>query len=199
MNAKQIMIKDGAPRALFLTPEARRKAWQGRTLTTIPFIEVRKRDEDETTAAFRIQFEAERRQKSLAGIAKMKNRFAAKAAAKVDYSKMRWDARRNKFVPMEVGTMGNVVDNRSDGRKPDKSPPRTAVAGTPAQREVKGSPQGLADGSHQITKDNAEAIAKLNGVWKDSYEKLRGTGRIVMTVGNVLKGITRKGGVVKWQ
>lgn len=180
MNAKQIMIKDGAPRALFLTPEARREAWQGRTLTIVSFIEPRTRDEDEATAAFRAQVEAERRQKSLAGIQRMKNRFASKA---IDYSKMRWDARRNKFMPMEVGTTKSAPAVKAPSRDSAVS---SRVETTPA-------------GVDRITKDNAEAIAKLNGVWKDSYEKLRGTGRIVMTVKNVLKGITRKGGVVKWQ
>ncbi len=114
--------------------------------------------------------EGERLMKSRAKITKMKQRFETKA---IDFTKVRWDARRNKFVPLEPAV---VVA---------KTAPKIMAA-------------DVATGLQKITKANAEAIAKLNGVWKPEYEKLRGTGRIVMTVGNVLKGLVKRGGSVKW-
>lgn len=181
MNARQLMIADGAPRALFLTPDQRAKAWAGRALTPAPlFVSVPKSETPET-AAFRAQEEERRRLKSLAGISRMKARFVTKA---IDYSKMRWDPRRGKFVP-DIGS------------KPKLEPHVTALIETIKQRYYV-TDTGAIDWSC-LTKDNAEAVAKLNGVWKDSYEKLRGTGRIVMTVGNMLKGIAKRGGEVKWQ
>lgn len=105
----------------------------------------------------------------------MKLRMASKA---IDFKKVRWDARRNKFVPLEGGTTKSA-------------PVAPSVSAQPVNR-------GCAAGAGTLTKDNAEAVARLNGVWKPEYEKLRGTGRIVMTVGNVLKGLVKKGGEVKW-
>jgi len=202
MTPKQLMVADGAPKALFLTPEQRNKAWQGVPLRTPVFAQIEKRDEDEATKAFRAQMEEERRQKSLAGIQRMKNRFAAKA---IDYSKMRWDARRNKFVPIDVGTPGSVPAVKTS--RPDSAVARvreTTPAGTdnwiyPAAPKFKFPPKAT-DGHDwsRITKDTAEKIAKLNSAWKPEYEKLRGTGRIVMTIGNILKGRVKRGETIKW-
>lgn len=193
MTPKQIMISDGAPKALFLTPEQRKKAWAGVVIRSVPFAQIKAtRDESEETKIFRAQVEEERRQKSLAQIGKMKARFAAKANP-VDYSKMRWDPRKSKFVPdtgHKPAPMAVPVPTPEPYAKDWKRP---------AAPKFKFPPKP-ADGHDWslITKGTAEAIAKLNGVWKPDYEKLRGTGRIVMTVGNVLKGLVKRGGTVKW-
>lgn len=183
-TSQRLMRDDGLPAICFLTPEVRGKAWVGRTLTVIPFIATNKtRDETPETAAFRARVEEERRLKSLAGIQRMKNRFAAKA---VDYSKMRWDARRAKFVPLTgdkpVTPSAPVVQafNRSSA--------------TPVSREI--TPTG-ADNWSRVTKDTARTLAELNGVWDDKYAKLSG-GLLVMTVTNRLKGIVKRGGTVRW-
>ncbi len=189
MTPKQIMIKDGAPKALFLTPEARRKAWNGVVLRSVPFAQIKvTRDESPETQAFRAQVEEERRLKSLAQIGKMKARFKAKANP-VDYSKMRWDPRRNKFVP-------------DTGHEPvnQPAPETTSAPYKPValpNRKAANSGAGTDDWS-RITKNTAEAVARLNSVWKPDYEKLRGTGRIVMTTKNLLRGIAKRGGTVKW-
>lgn len=179
--SQKIMIADGVPRALFLTPEARRKAWLGVTVRTPVFAETwLTRNEDADTTAFRAQEDERRRQKSLAQIGRMKARLAAKAS-KIDYDTMRWDPRRSKFVPDNGTKLAPVLScSVPSGRSEPAVMPVCTGAGT-------------------LTKDNAEAVARLNGVWKDSYDKLRGTGRIVMTVGNVLKGLVKRGGTVKWQ
>lgn len=129
---------------------------------------------------FAARSEEERLAHSRAQIARMKLRFESK---KTDHSQMRWDARRARFVPVAV------------------LPPRRFVAPlNTAERLPERKPAGAgAEDWSRVTKDNAEAIARLNGVWKDSYEKLRGTGRIVMTICNVLKGKARRGEEIKWQ
>lgn len=185
MTPKQLMIADGAPKALFMTAEQRRKAWNGVAVRAMPLFQATPKNETPETVAFRAAEDERRRLKSLAGIQRMKNRFAAKA---IDYSKMRWDARRNKFVPLT-------------GDKPvtQSAPGPAATPYKPASSPDRKAAKAGADTGPRVTKDNAETVAKLNGVWKPEYEKLRGTGRIVMTVGNVLKGLAKRGGTVKWQ
>lgn len=183
-KSQQIMVAEGLPRACILTDAQRAKAWQGVKLQAIPLFRLTPKDESPETKAFRAQVEAERRQKSLAQIAKMKTRFAAKA---IDYTKMRWDARRNKFVPIEPGTTKSVPAVKAP----------SGDSAVKARRET--TPAGTDIDWSRITTETAEALARLNGVWKDSYEKLRGTGRIVMTVSNVLKGKVKRGEAVKWQ
>lgn len=196
----KIMIADGAPKALFLTPEARKKAWQGVALRSVPFAQIKvTRDESPETAAFRAQVEEERRLKSLAQIGKMKARFKAKANP-VDYSKTRWDPRRSKFVP-DTGSKPNVSTPDQGLPRPEHASKQVKPAAkvpAPAAPNVARTYVDATGNWSRITKDTAEAIAKLNGVWKPDYEKLRGTGRIVMTVGNVLKGHAKRGEAVKW-
>lgn len=184
---QRAMVDDGCPIACMPTPkeQAAYKAWCATNPpTVIPAFRLEVRDETAETAAFRAAEEERRRQKSLAGIARMKNRFATKA---IDHSKMRWDQRRNKFVEDVARSPAPAPKSASDIRP---SAPATKGPTGPAAKPA---------GAGTLTKDNAETLAKLNGVWKDSYEKLRGTGRIVMTVKNVLNGITKRGGTVKWQ
>ena len=128
---------------------------------------------------FAARSEEERLAHSRAQIARMKQRFESK---KIDFSKMRWDARRARFVPVDV-TSAPVV----------RAPPNTAER----LPEREPAEAGAEDWS-RVTKDTAEHIARLNGIWRDSYEKLRGTGRIVMTVCNVLKGKAKRGEEIKW-
>lgn len=197
-NSQCLMRDDGLPVACILTPAQRAKAWAGVVIRSVPFANVKTtRDDSDETKAFRAQEEERRRLKSLASIAKMKAKFAAKANP-VDYTKMRWDARRAKFVPL-TGTKPT-----DSGQEPAKvREARTALphqrlptqTGKAREAPVKADKLAL---SGQLTKDSAERLAKLNGVWKDDYEKLRGTGRIVMTVGNLLRGIAKRGGTVKW-
>jgi hypothetical protein len=187
--SQRAMVDDGCPLRCIATPENQRRseeAWRKSPPRAVPFAEIKTtRNEDEATAAFRAQVEAERVAKSRAQIVRMKQRFATKA---IDFSKVRWDARRNKFVPLT-------------GDRPNPGNTILTKAETPALvRKVAARAQELADADQpRVTKDNAEAVARLNGVWKPEYEKLRGTGRIVMTVGNVLKGLVKRGGTVKWQ
>jgi hypothetical protein len=200
--SQRLMVADGFPPSLFATQVQRAAHWLAHPPCAMPFIPTKTRDEDEATAAFRAQEEARKRQKSLASITRMKTRMAAKA---VDHSRMRWDPRRSQFVP-DTGTrcIENSVDNRSAGRKPDKSPPRTAapvdarlrgVTGANPSRNVQAAVTNQ-DWS-RVTKDTARALAELNGVWDAKYEKLSG-GLLVMTVTNRLKGLVKRGGEVRW-
>lgn len=196
MTPKQQMIADGAPRALFLSQEARRKAWIGRPVTTVAFVKLQ-RDESAEAKAMREKLKAEE-------ITALKNRLARSKLRKetkaIDYSKMRWDSRRNKFVPL-TGDKPNVsAPDQGVSRSGDR-PAQTKPTPAAGRRAVAKAVDAPGQGSDwpRISKDTAEALAKLNGVWKPEYEKLRGTGRIVMTVGNVLKGLVKRGGTVKWQ
>lgn len=181
MNYRQIMIADGAPKGLFLTAAQRAKAWAGRPLTTesqsrsgVSLFQSTPKSETAETAAFRAQVEEERRLKSLAGIQRMKNRFAAKA---VDYSKMRWDARRAKFVPIDVPVLRPTA-------------PRNLVV---LQEIINRQHDSL----QRVDYANARRLAEINGVWDDKYTKLSG-GLLVMTITNRLKGLVKKGGMMRW-
>lgn len=180
------------PAFLRIPQEVRRKAWEKRPPVAIPFARVEHtRQEDEATQRFRAEEAERKRIKSLDRISKMKSRLSAKA---IDHSRMRWDPRKNKFVEDAYVSA------------PDKRVSRPVHTPVKSQSKAKAGPvrnvpvqvQQVDVDWLKITKDTAEEIAKLNGVWKDSYEKLRGTGRIVMTVANVLKGVVRRGGEVKW-
>lgn len=181
MTPRQLMQADGAPAALFLTTAQRAKAWVGRPLTTIPLFQAAPKDESDETKAFRVQEEERRRLKSLEGIARMKLRMASKA---IDFSKVRWDSMRCKFVPLEGAPV--VV------AKPiPLYPPAT-------QKRIDNRRSAAEDGWSRVKSDNAKRLAELNGVWDDKYAKLSG-GLLVMTVTNRLKGLVKKGGEVKWQ
>lgn len=217
MNSKQLMLRDGAPAALFLTPAQRTKAWQGVLLRAMPLFEINKtRDESPETAAFREQEEERRRLKSLEGIARMKLRMASKA---IDFSKVRWDARRNKFVPLEgqmskseplgllnikrgLATVNRAVEDMKRKPMPLEGAPTEPALFRPsdlhgaAKRRVDAALVATEDWS-RVNKDTAATLAKLNGVWDDKYAKLSG-GLLVMTVTNRLKGLVKKGGEVKW-
>lgn len=85
------------PECLKISAEERAKAWEGHVFTCVPaFAAVKTETAD--TIAFRAQAEADRKVKTDNRIAKLKAKQAAKAAP-VDMSNMRWDSRRNKFVP----------------------------------------------------------------------------------------------------
>lgn len=184
----KIMISDGAPKALFLTPEARKKAWRGVAIRSVPFAQIATtRNESEETKAFRAQVEEARRQKSLAQIGKMKARFATKT---IDYSKVRWDPRKSKFVP-DTGTKPVAV--------PVPTPePYAKDWVRPAAPKFKFPPRAT-DGHDwsRVTGTNARDLLMLNRVWHEKHDKLKG-GLLVMTTRNLLKGLVKKGGEVRW-
>lgn len=182
-RAQKMMVEDGFPKELFRTPAQRHAYWEANPPRAMPLFEINKtRDESPETAAFRVQEEERRRLKSLAGIQRMKTRFETK---KVDFSKVRWDARRNKFVPLEGAPVNTILT------KADVPALERKVAARALQLE-------LADHDwFRVNKDTARDLAQLNGVWDDKYAKLSG-GLLVMTVTNRLKGLVKKGGEVKW-
>jgi hypothetical protein len=172
--AQQLMVQDGLPAVLLLTSEQRAEAWRLNPPRAMPLFQAIPRNEDAATSAFRAQVEAERRQKSLNQIAKMKNRFAQKA---VDHSKMRWDPRAAKFVPDHIPVLA---------AEPQISP---TVHGGKAVGRTAGLI--LATGATTpVTKNNARALAEAAGVWKPEYEKLTG-GLLCMTVKNRLRGLRK--------
>lgn len=92
---------DAIPAFLRLTAEERRAAWERNPPKPMP-AEERSRELDELRAAARKQAAYER-------IEAMKLKQAAKkakpVAVKIDHKRMRWDARRNRFVedPVRCG------------------------------------------------------------------------------------------------
>lgn len=199
MNPKQLMLRDGAPAALFMTAAQRAKAWAGRPLTTIPLFIAAPRDESDETKAFRAQEEERRRLKSLHQIDRMKARMATK---KIDFSKVRWDARTAKFVPLEGDMPKPLTEAQSYIMKMHQpEQPRLKLekrhpnlpSTHPANRGKTIDPIWS-----RVNKDTAAPLARLNGVWDDKYAKLSG-GLLVMTVTNRLKGLVKKGGEVRWQ
>ncbi len=187
MTPKQMMLKDGAPAALFVTPTQRVKAWANRPLTTVPLFQATPRNESAETKAFRAQEDERRRLKSLQQIGKMKARMMTK---KVDHDLMRWDPKTCRFV-------------EDTGVKAEPTPEKIEEWKRPAAPKFKFPPKPVkarpvVEGEwSRVTKDTARALAQLNGVWEPEYEKLSG-GLLVMTVTNRLKGLVKKGGVVKW-
>ena len=169
------------PKFLRLTPSQRAKAWEGVTLRAVPAFTSasvsRTRDEDAATLAFREQEEARRKAKSMAGIARMKTRIEAK---KIDYTKMRWNPRKSRFEPDEIGARSSTVE-------------QACVSCT----DYAGSSPAASTNIDAVNKDTAERLARLNGVWDDKYAKLFG-GLLVMTVKNRLKGLVKKGVEIKW-
>lgn len=200
MNYKQIMMADGAPKGLFLTAAQRAKTWEGRSLTTVPMFKV-VRDDTPETAAFRVQAKAD-------AIVALKNRLARSAARKqtkaIDYSKMRWDAMRNKFVEITVTNRDKMLVERLETKqsltKADAKEARALkfigidLAKSPDQTVVGFK---MPESWQRVDYANARRLAEINGVWDDKYLKLSG-GLLVMTVTNRLKGLVRKGGTVSW-
>lgn len=206
MNYRQLMVHDGAPPALFLTPAVRAEAWVGRPLTTIPLFQAAPKDESAETKAFRVQEEERRRLKSLEGIARMKLRMATKA---IDFSKVRWDARRNKFVPLEGNVMPKSEPPGLLSIKRGLATVNRAVEEMALQQRCTQQTRDKIDADRhakakpvdpiwfRVNKDTARRLAELNGVWDDKYAKLSG-GLLVMTVTNRMKGLVKKGIEIKW-
>lgn len=167
-KSQSLMVQDGAPKALFLAADRRRAAWGKVPLRTMEFASIKTtRNEDEATAKFRAEEEARRKAKQNAHFDRLK---AKKNATPVDYSKVRWDARRNKFVPQDAVVL-------------KANPPMVdVVQSVSANLTPKPSIGPVVD------KINAEAVAKLNGVWDPKYAKLT-PGLLTMTVKNRLKKI----------
>lgn len=209
---QQLMVEDGAPLALFISDDERRASWEANPPRPIPAFSLKPRDEDAATAAFRAQVEEERRQKSRAQIVRMKNRFVSKA---IDYTRMRWDQRRGKFVPDAIPAAKSapafLAPQNIAERLPKREPAR-AGADTKALEWERGirktylpataqrivNRQAAAqEGWSRVKAHNARALAELNGVWDDKYTKLSG-GLLVMTVTNRLKGLVKKGEAIRW-
>lgn len=173
------------PDYLVLSPEERAASWERIALTSMKFLpDSTVRSTDPGAEQFARQLEEDRRLKSLARIRKMKSRKTIKS---IDYSKMRWDPRKNKFVEdssysapvrLTARPMSYLVTQSS--RQSGKT--ETAI--------------GAIDWS-RVTKDNVEAVARLNGVWNDKYAGLT-NGLRVMNVVNRLKGLIKRGGIVTW-
>lgn len=182
--SQKLMVADGFPKSLFLTPAQRAQAWADNPPHSTPLIEFNKprNTDDEATAAFRAQEEERRRAQSRAKIDRMKARFTSRA---IDHSKMRWDPRRAKFVE---DRMFYTPKSTPAVKAPSHN---SAVT---AGREI--TPAGV-DNWSRVNKDTARHLAELNGVWDDKYLKLSG-GLLVMTVANRLKGLVKKGEDVRW-
>lgn len=167
------------PDYLVLSPEERAASWEGIALTSMKFLpDSTVRSTDPGAEQFARQLEEDRRLKSLARIHKMKSRKTVKS---IDYSKMRWDPRKCKFV--EDSSYSAPVAQRLEPAAHNRS-----VVGS--------NPAGGTDWS-RVTKDNVEAVARLNGVWNDKYAGLT-NGLRVMNVVNRLKGLIKRGGIVIW-
>ncbi len=200
MTPKQMMLKDGAPAALFMTPTQRAKAWSGRPLTTVPLFQAVPKNEDVATKAFRAQEDERRRLKSLQQIGKMKARMMTK---KIDHDLMRWDPRTCRFVEDTGAKAEPTIDHDRDRgvvHLPRHPKEKQSFA---EPRKVLKRTQTAIDKAidtlywARVKSHNARQLAELNGVWEQKYEKLSG-GLLVMTVTNRLKGLVSKGGEVKW-
>lgn len=194
--SQRLMADDGAPSVCFATPAQRAAWWKANPPAAMPAFQLQVRNPDAATVEFAAQEAERRRLKSLAGIARMKNRIAAK---KVDLTKCRWDPRRNRFVE---DNMSNSSHDRDRGVVHTPPHPKEKQSFSPTRHRVEGD-QKLRDNQvlntdwSRVTKDSARTLAELNGIWDDKYEKLSG-GLLVMTVTNRLKGLVKKGGAVRW-
>lgn len=100
---------------------------------------------------------------------RLRNLSRRPPAEKIDFSKMRWDARRNKFVPI-FGVIERLKSNVVILIKPNTAKAKVV---------------------------DLSALAKQHGVWDDKYAKLA-PGLQAMTIRNRLKALERKGIEIKW-
>jgi len=193
---QRLMVEDGFPAELFRTVEQRRAYWDAHPPVAIPLFKLQ-RDEDAETRAMRERLRQEEITALRSRLARSARRKAAKA---IDFSKMRWDSRRNRFVPDVMPGTTKSAPVRSAyhniGERLPKREPAVTGAGTRTIINKLATAPGCEDWS-RVTKDTARALAELNGVWDDKYAKLSG-GLLVMTVTNRLKGLVRRGEAVRW-
>lgn len=143
------------------------------------FVPVAIKSEDPATEQFRLELEEQKRIKSLARIAKMKQRKESK-----DRTGMRWNLRRCRWEPDPFYV-------------PQPSKPSALVRPVRISKPSAKVPAGDSNDWSRVTKATAEMLARSNGVWDDKYAKLK-DGLLVMTVTNRLKGLVKRGGSVKW-
>lgn len=158
------------PPFLRISQEDRRAAWVAKPPRPMPLFQDKPRNEDQLTEQFRLQVEEEKRLASLNKIFKMKTRLATPK----DLENYTWDSRRNQWVKIPSGCKAPVsVTTDSD---------------------TDDTPTGI----EALNKDNARAVAELNGVWKPEYETLKG-GLLTMTVKNRLKRLVKDGRDIVWK
>lgn len=180
------------PDFLRIPADERAAAWAASPPIPMPFIQSeRRRSLEPDAAAFLVQEEERRRLKSLAKISKMKAKMETK---KLNVDVMRWDARKGRFVEDPLRYLAN------HGGKATKVETRRDLQHQlhrATVRKQQADKAAVTEYWSRVNKDTARALAELNGVWADKYEKLK-DGLLVMTVTNRLKGIEKKGGTVKW-
>lgn len=200
-RAQKMMVEDGFPKELFRTAAQRHAYWEANPPRAMPLFEINKtRDESPETTAFRTQEEERRRLKSLQSISRMKARMETK---KIDFSKVRWDAIKCKFVPLEGQAPklgGGQETDRTQEARTAMSDHRMPTQNSGTAREAPMKRDRVAPPRQdpiwfRVNKDTAATLARLNGVWDARYEKLSG-GLLVMTITNRLKGLVKKGGEV---
>lgn len=103
-KAQQLMIKDGFPKGLFLTPEQRKAAWDANPPKPMPNFGVDKKTQD--PAALALLAELEEAKKS-----KTKNRIHKMLAKKENRTGQRWDGRKGKWIDERNPTMISITTN----------------------------------------------------------------------------------------
>lgn len=151
------------PKFLRIPQAQRAKAWAGRPLTTMPFVKLQ-RDDNPDAVALRQQLKTDANTALLNRLARSK---ARKETAKIDYSAMRWDPRKGKFVP----DTGNKVEPTMTVTmvKEGTLPPRSDTAywdkmGKACDRlGLNNSDGGLFNDWSRVNSTTARALAELNG------------------------------------
>lgn len=161
-----------------ITQEERAEAW--RRNPPKPYTLV---DPKRERPADVIAFEAAKKERENV---RLRNLSKRPPAEKIDFNKMRWDSRRNKFVP--IFATGGVPSG------PSIQVGDSVLIINRGKRRL-----AVVTGKYEsnATEDELCALAKRHKVWDDKYAKLT-PGLRAMTIKNRLKALERKGTEIKW-
>jgi len=193
------------PAFLRIPADVRRAAWLASPPRPMPkFIPVAIATDADTEAAL-AEIAEEKRRASLNRIAKMKSKMSQ---GKVSIKTHRWNAGRGRFEPLAAPEWklqrGREEHVRFMEMYPDARPleekPMYHVAKNyliQSQNTHKVALPSTGPNLDLVTKDNAERVARRNGVWKDSYGTLQ-AGLMTMSVKNRLKRLVKDGHDIMW-
>lgn len=172
------------PTCLMLGRDQRAASWHDSPPRPMPmFVERKQTDEQDRLAAEQLiaEMEQARRQRALDRVAKMKARKQSRSpAGQPMHLTHRWDARRNRWVPLDATEAATVQQRSAEVQA--KTRRQTGSVDDLGQRV---SELTSVDGKPDVSR--LKALAELNGVWKPDYDALPNPGLIRMTVVNRLR------------
>lgn len=190
------------PKSLRLSPEVRRAAWLAQPPRPMPIFTAQPKTMEADAVQLVADIAEEKRRASLNRIGKMK---AKQSQGKVSAETHRWNAGRGCFEPLAPPEWklqrgrdehARFMEMHPDAKPLEEKSVYMKLVATYTRVRVNFPKNANAD--FAVTKDNAERIAKLNGVWKDNYGALQ-AGLMTMSVKNRLKRLVKEGHSIVWE